>query len=87
MRAYTVTLFVMLIAVWTLSSCSKLKSYKAYRCNCVQEVNGTILFQETYGIHAEDRLVADVDCNDIEERVNDYNKSTESDIRVNCKLQ
>ena len=87
MRVYIFTLFMVLFTVCILQSCTKLSSYRSYKCNCVQEVNGTVLFQEEYGLQAKNRVAADVDCYDIEQRVNDYNESNESDIRVNCKLQ
>jgi len=53
----------------------------------VQEVNGDILYQEQYGVQAEDRSAAAIDCNDIEYRVNSHNKSEGIDRQVNCKVQ
>ena len=87
MRVYLVTLLVMLSLACTLPSCTKLRTYRSYKCLCVQEVYGVVLFSEEYGLQAENRVAAGADCNDIESRVNNYNKSAETDIRVNCRLQ
>ncbi|MCB0698015.1 MAG: hypothetical protein KDC07_11655 [Chitinophagaceae bacterium] len=87
MRAFTVTIFVMLVAACTLSSCTKLASYKNYDYYCSQVVNGNVVYEETYGVQATNWSDAGVYCNDIESRVNDYNESSGFDRRVDCKLR
>ena len=86
MRAINIAASMLLLAALLLTSCTK-TSYRSYTCHCIQENKGDILETREYGVQATDLKEAGVLCNDVEDRINEFNETRGLAGDFNCKAK